>query len=85
MLGALRTPGKMPGPCPQTNAENRTHQSSVHGVKGQRRKKPGKGLQEEGATRNDDGRIDLGWGKKLETVLLVGNHNNKGQKEEIRV
>lgn len=45
----------------------------------------GRGLQEEGATGNDDGRIDLGWGKKLETVLLVGNHNNKGQKEEIRV
>lgn len=85
MLGALRTPEKMPRPCPQTNAENRTHQSRVHGVKGQRRKKPGKELQEEGATGNDDERIGLGWGKKLEMVLLVGNYNNKGQKEETRV
>lgn len=29
--------------------------------------------------------MGLGWVKELETVLLVGNYNHKGQEEEMRV
>lgn len=43
-LGAVRTPGKMPRPCPQTSAGIRTYQSRTRGIKCQRREKSGKDL-----------------------------------------